>query len=425
MRKKTLIGFAEYAWSKSKGISWGEVDPLLSATGRTQCAAAAAELVYLKIMLKEMQQSQQLHLPSQDSAAAGEAAAGRSPDRRQTAATAAAAATTDGGFCIQTFLVSPFTRTLQTASLSFHDVGTSLKCQEPTVQQPQQQRQQQQQQQQQHVTWLVDSLLKEKYGNMTDTGTEVAALRRRLRQLYVRPLRRRLRQLYVRGELAPTVFSFRLVPEGQKWWLPYVPDSLRQLRKQLQQQLLQLQQGNALLEESVQEEDEHQSLLRGTSKPESAPLGFVSGAPTSSSSASAAGVAAVGTEVSEEDKNLFVIGGAEGGPLAAAEKSVLQTLEQAEQSLHTPEAFRQRQQQHDDAVAAAAAEGHLWRESWKEVTDRQQLLLLILCAADASTFFFVSHSNFLAGLDQQPRLDNGQLRPLLLRCNVEPEISPL
>lgn len=144
------------------------MDPALSAKGREQCRAAGADMLYLMELLDS--------LGSRD-------------------------------FCFQSFMVSPMTRTLQTASLIFGGIGERMRCPSEDSGGTEEG----------YLPWLVDPLLREKLTNLSDTGTEYGELREQLQQLY-------LRQTILSG-----VFDFTAVPPGTRWWLLDSKESLQRL----------------------------------------------------------------------------------------------------------------------------------------------------------------------------------------------------
>lgn len=110
-------------------------------------------------------------------------------------------------FCFQSFLVSPMTRTLQTASLIFGGVGERMRCPSQASGGTDEG----------HLPWLVDPLLREKLTNLSDMGTEYGELRERLQKLYLRQT------------ILPAVFDFAAVPQGFRWWLIDPKESLQRL----------------------------------------------------------------------------------------------------------------------------------------------------------------------------------------------------
>ncbi|CDI83468.1 hypothetical protein, conserved [Eimeria acervulina] len=372
------------------------------------------------MLLDSFQQDQQLSLKSPEASEEVNASAGEGTEWSQAPETATETATTTAvaeqetaavtnSFCFDAFLVSPLTRALQTASLSFHDVGSALKCPEVITEQPQPQQQHHHREHRHHqVTWLVEPLLREKFSNMTDSGTEAAELR----QL--------LKLLCGRHEMFPALFNFALIPDGQKWWLPYLKKTLSTLQKQLRRRLRkQLLKGDAPAEEEEEGNGDDSDTLK---------LVDYTGLSDSDSGESViyeAPITKAAEERPAEEKHVFAVGGAVGGPPSPAEKSVLRTLQWAGKRLQSPKAFKLRQKLWDDDAAVAAAEGRASSETWRHVEEREQLLLLLLCSTKASTFVFVSHSDFLRGLDKLDRLGNAQLRPLLLHCSPKPKVTPL
>ncbi|XP_026190047.1 uncharacterized protein LOC113146555 [Cyclospora cayetanensis] len=145
-------------------------DPLLSPKGRKQCLEAGADLMFLLEKFSGMESQ----------------SAGVRP------------------FCTDVLLVFPLKRTLQKASQSVFQVGSKLACSLSQDEAKPKTR----------VNWIVDTLIREKLTNLTDTGTEATTLLSHLSELH--------RDITI----FPLVFDIQAIPQGKKCWMPHNANTL-------------------------------------------------------------------------------------------------------------------------------------------------------------------------------------------------------
>ncbi|XP_026190046.1 uncharacterized protein LOC34621702 [Cyclospora cayetanensis] len=313
---------------------WGECDVQLSPEGQAQCKRANEKLKALLAAVRDLEEDEKNE--------------GISISRP---------------FCIDAFLVSPLVRALQTAANSFHEIDSSWHCSSTNLASARQKR---------SVTWIVDSILREKLSTMGDVGTERCSLLSRLADLHKQ------------GKLQSSTFDFGLVPESEKWW---VPDTAEQIR----------------------------ALVENCSYPKGSGSSW---SDTQSTSASETG--------QDAGDAVFIVGSASKHPLSVAESSIKKTFELAERPARDPDAARRRMMEWEERSARLPFYQTVPEESNDLLQLRGTLLLSILCRAElVDTAFIVTHSLFLKALTGTKKFANAEIRAFTLVCDKNPRLVPL
>ncbi|CDI82272.1 hypothetical protein, conserved [Eimeria praecox] len=112
-------------------------------------------------------------------------------------------------FCVEAFISSPLTCSIQTASFATAASGKWFLCksQRETVKR------------QTRVPWLLDPILKERTKTSAQVGTEATELQTKLQALRKK------------GSIASTVLDFSLLHPQHAWWLPSSPEQLLEILK--------------------------------------------------------------------------------------------------------------------------------------------------------------------------------------------------
>ncbi|OEH79019.1 hypothetical protein cyc_05330 [Cyclospora cayetanensis] len=313
---------------------WGECDVQLSPEGQAQCKRANEKLKALLAAVRDLEEDEKNE--------------GISISRP---------------FCIDAFLVSPLVRALQTAANSFHEIDSSWHCSSTNLASARQKT---------SVTWIVDSILREKLSTMGDVGTERCSLLSRLADLHKQ------------GKLQSSTFDFGLVPESEKWW---VPDTAEQIR----------------------------ALVENCSYPKGSGSSW---SDTQSTSASETG--------QDAGDAVFIVGSASKHPLSVAESSIKKTFELAERPARDPDAARRRMMEWEERSARLPFYQTVPQESNDLLQLRGTLLLSILCRAElVDTAFIVTHSLFLKALTGTKKFANAEIRAFTLVCDKKPRLVPL
>lgn len=310
----------------------------LSAVGREQCDRANRKLTFLLRTMRSLEDERRV---------------GSNGDEARP-------------FSIDAFLVSPLTRSLQTAANSMHGLewckGAS-RAERHSAEGGDQCRQ---------PIWIVDALLREKISTMGDVGSELQALRDRLVGLYSS------------GELQTSTFDFGLIPEQHEWWVPHTADQLKELVSNSEECR---QCGNCWSE-------------------------------TASTAASEAGEGAENT--------VLRLGNSVQRSLSSAEASVRTAFETAERPTRKRSAVDRRMAEWYANNNRLPRYQTVPCEGNDLLRLRAQLLLSILCRAkDAKSLFIVTHSLFLKILTGEKKFANAEFRAYTLTCEGAPKLVPL
>lgn len=318
------------------------VDPILTSKGLKQCRRAASWLLEAIQDLRELEKS-------------------RAPDVSP--------------FCIDAFLVSPLTRTLQTASVTMHQLDAGLKCPEPNeIYHPEK-----------RVRWIVENFMREKLSNRTDLNLKLPALFSRLLALYDR------------GMLLPSVFDFTAMPLSETGFSPFTAEQLEGVLMNMNVE--PSSEANAptdLDKDEGQAEDDNDSgetssTLRGASTAADA----------------------------KNDGTILTTPGVHISKLSAPETSVRSLSLRVKAPLYGEEGIRRRYLQTDGPNAFKV-------ERLRDMKTRGKLFLALLCEAEgARTFFAVTHSLFLKVLTKTKMFKNAEIRAFVLYCEVEPRLEKL
>ncbi|CDJ41529.1 hypothetical protein, conserved [Eimeria tenella] len=265
-------------------------------------------------------------------------------------------------FCIDAFVTSPLTVSLQTASISTVAMGKEMACKDPK----------QTLEEKSRVTWLIDPMLREQLSGPSETGTEL------------NELLTRLNELYDNVQMARTAIDIATMAAGETWWSPYTKDELETIlhRNRL------VAPGQILADEDS-----------------------ATGEEAAAAEETEAGEAA--SAAADADQSTVVkIGDPEVMPLTASARALRDTIKTVERPLHN---------RNDEGASAERPV----RESDDLVELRGKVILHVLCKTEAlTTVLLVSHKKLLEKMLRK-RISPAKLKFAILSCGVEPSLAVL